>query len=107
MGLFSKDPEVIRLGGIVLRMVALSEPFYGVTIVTEGMFMGAGQTVAPFAFNASAMWLVRILGTFICTRFFGMGLVSAWACMIAHNLTLLVLYRIYYHFGKWNPLGRS
>ena len=107
MGLFSKDPEVIRLGGIVLRMVALSEPFYGVTIVTEGMLMGAGQTVTPFAFNASAMWLVRILGTFICTRFFGMGLVSAWACMIAHNLTLLVLYRIYYHFGKWNPLGRS
>ena len=27
--LFSRDPEVIRLGTTVLRMVAVSEPFYG------------------------------------------------------------------------------
>ena len=107
MRLFSKDPQVIALGGTVLRMVALSEPFYGVTIVTEGMLMGAGQTTAPFLFNATCMWLIRIVGTFICTRLLGFGLVSAWACMIAHNLTLLVVYRIYYHKGKWNPLDRT
>ena len=63
---FSKDPKVIVLGSTVLRMVALSEPIYGVSIVLEGMLQGAGQTRAPFLFNAIGMWGVRIVGTYIC-----------------------------------------
>ena len=62
----SKDPEVIRLGATVLRMVALSEPFYGVSIVTEGMLQGAGKTSMPFFFNLICMWGVRIGGTLLC-----------------------------------------
>ena len=108
MGIFSDDPEVIRLGSIVLRMVAVSEPFYGVTIVIEGMMHGMGKTVLPFVFSISGMWGVRIVGTFICTRLLGMGLVSAWACMIAHNLLLFTLFVICYRTGKWNPMhGQS
>lgn len=94
--IFSKDEEVIRLGSTVLRMVALSEPFYGVSIVTEGMLQGAGKTGVPFIFNVLCMWGARIGGTFICTRLLGMGLVSAWACMIANNMALLVCFRIYF-----------
>ena len=94
--LFSQDPEVIRLGATVLRMVALSEPFYGVPIVVEGMMLGAGQTRLPLIFNVSCMWGVRIVGTFICTRLLGLGLVSAWGCMIAHNLTLFFLFGFYF-----------
>ena len=95
--LFSKDPEVIRLGATVLRMVALSEPFYGVSIVTEGMLQGAGKTVVPFIFNIICMWGVRIGGTLVCTKMCGLGLIAAWGCMIADNLLLLVCFRIYYH----------
>ncbi len=104
MGLFSKSPEVIGLGSTVLRMVALSEPFYGVSIIVEGMMMGVGKTRRPFVYNIIGMWGVRIVGTFLCTQLLGMGLVSAWACMITHNLLLFVLYLITYIRGSWNPL---
>ncbi|MDO5425025.1 MAG: MATE family efflux transporter [Eubacteriales bacterium] len=103
MLLFSRDEEVIRLGSTVLRMVAVSEPFYGVPIVIEGMMQGVGKTVAPFVFNVCGMWGVRIAGTFICTQILGYGLVSAWACMIAHNLLLFVLFSVHYLRGKWKP----
>ena len=96
VSLFSKDSEVITLGATVLRMVALSEPFYGVSIVTEGMLQGAGKTAKPFIFNVICMWGVRILGTFVCINLLHLGLVSAWACMIADNMLLLILFRIYY-----------
>ncbi len=105
MKLFSRSPEVIALGAAVLRMVAVSEPFYGVSIIIEGMMMGVGRTVRPFVFNITGMWGVRIVGTFICTSLLGMGLVSAWACMIAHNMLLFVLYVIHYRSGHWNPLN--
>ena len=104
MGIFSASPEVIGLGATVLRMVAVSEPFYGFSIIIEGMMQGVGKTRQPFIFNILGMWAVRIVGTFICTQMLGFGLVSAWACMIAHNLLLFVLFLITYLRGGWNPL---
>lgn len=107
MRLFSQDPEVIALGATVLRMVAVSEPFYGVSIIQEGMMQGVGETAVPFVFGVSGMWGVRIAGTFLCTRILGLGLVAAWGCMIGHNLLLFVLFSLYYRSGKWNPLNRK
>lgn len=100
MQLFSHDPEVIRLGSIVLRMVAVSEPFYGVPIVLEGMMQGCGKTVAPFVYNVLGMWCVRIVGTFICTQIYDFGLISAWACMIGHNLLLFLLFTAHYGISR-------
>ena len=107
MKLFSQNVEVILLGATVLRMVAVSEPFYGVSIIIEGMLQGVGRTVTPFVFNIIGMWGVRIVGTFVCTQLLGMSLVSAWACMIAHNLLLFVLFTIHYLRGRWNPLNEA
>lgn len=103
VGLFTKDPQVAALGTTVLRMVAVSEPFYGVPIVLEGLMQGTGRTSAPFVFNIAGMWGVRILGTFVCTRLLGLGLVSAWGCMIGHNLMLFLLFGLCYLTGKALP----
>lgn len=102
--LFSRDAQVIALGSTVLRMVAVSEPVFGISIVLEGMLQGAGRTGMPFAINMIGMWGVRIVGTFICIKLLGMGLVSAWACMIGHNILLFILFSLYCLKGRWNPL---
>ena len=104
VSLFSSDAAVITLGATVLRMVAVSEPIYGVSIVVEGMLLGAGKTTAPFIFNIIGMWGIRIVGTFLCIQLWDMGLIAAWACMILHNLLLFILFTMYYARGHWNPL---
>ena len=104
MGIFSKNEAVIDLGAAVLRMVAVSEPFYGFSIIVEGFMQGVGKTKEPFVYNIIGMWGIRIVGTFICTQWLGMGLISAWACMIFHNLLLFTLFLVNYVRGKWNPL---
>ena len=106
MTLFSKDSLVIALGTTVLRMVSLSEPFFGVSIIVEGMMQGMGKTVMPFIANILGMWGVRILGTFICTQIFDYGLVSAWGCMILHNLMLFMMFAVYLVSGRYNPLNK-
>ncbi len=103
MHLFSRDTAVISLGAVVLRMVAVSEPFYGIPIVIEGMMQGLGRTVAPFIYNVLGMWCVRITGTFICIHLLGYGLVSAWGCMIGHNFLLFILFTVHYISGRWKP----
>ena len=107
MGLFSESGEVIGLGTTVLRMVALSEPCYGFSIIIEGMMLGLGNTREPFVYNILGMWGVRIVGTFVCTVFLGGGLVAAWGCMIAHNLLLFGLFLTCYLSGRWDPMERE
>ena len=104
VGLFSRDAQVIALGGAVLRMVAVSEPFYGVSVIIEGMLQGMGRTVMPFVCSLCGMWGVRIAGTWLCTRRLGMGLTAAWGCMIGHNLLLFALFGLYFLSGRWDPM---
>lgn len=104
MSIFSKSTDVILLGSTVLRMVAVSEPFYGYSIIIEGFMQGVGKTKEPFVYNIIGMWMIRIVGTFICIRFFHTGLISAWACMIAHNLFLFIMFLYCHISGTWNPL---
>lgn len=105
VSLFSKDAAVILLGTTVLRMVALSEPFYGFSIILEGMMQGMGRTVLPFVTNVIGMWAVRIVGTFVATSFFEGGLESAWGFMILHNLCIFAVYLVLLISGKWNSLN--
>ncbi len=104
VGIFSTDSQVIALGATVLRMVAVSEPFFGVAIILEGILLGMGNTIKPFIFNVAGMWGVRIVGTFLCTQLMSMGLVSAWACMILHNLLLCGCFIVYYCRGRWQEV---
>ena len=107
MQLFTKDQQVILLGTTVLRMVALSEPFYGVSIIVEGMMQGMGNTTIPFVSNVAGMWGVRIVGTYICTQLLHMGLISAWACMIGHNLLLFMIFAFLCASGRFVPRERT
>ena len=107
MSLFSDNAEVIRLGTTVLRMVAVSEPFYGFSIIVEGMHLGVGRTRTPFLYNVLGMWCVRIVGTFIFTQVMDFGLVAAWGSMIAHNLLVFTLYLTAFTRGTWNPLNQA
>jgi putative MATE family efflux protein len=107
VSLFSGSAAVISLGCTVLRMVALSEPIFGFSIVVEGMMQGVGKTKAPFIYNIIGMWGIRILGTAICTQLWSGGLVAAWACMILHNLFLFLMYLICFVRGTWNPLKQD
>ena len=104
MGIFNKEAAVITLGATVLRMVAVSEPFYGICIALEGMLQGVGNTKRPFVFNVIGMWGIRIVGTWLCITFFGGTLVSAWGCMILHNLVLFTMFLTYCTKKKNNPL---
>lgn len=104
MDVFSDSAEVIALGSTVLRMVAISEPFYGFFIVIEGLMQGVGRTKEPFVYSIIGMWGIRIFGTFIFTQLLDMNLIAAWGCMIAHNMFLFFMFLRCFIKGKWNPL---
>lgn len=91
MSVFSNSGNVVELGGQMLRMVAFSEPFFGLMICMQGIFYGMGRTKNVFYVEAFSMWCVRVLFTFLVVRVWNLGLREVWFCMIADNITKAVL----------------
>ena len=101
MALFTPDAEVIAAGVRVLRIVALTEPFYGASIILEGVFDGMGDTRTPLLISIATMWGVRILFTFVCVNVFGLGLTAVWCCMVADNMARFALLTARFVRGGW------
>ena len=79
MGMMSVDPAVIALGVQVLRIEAFAEPLFGASIVSNGVFQGAGSTVIPMLLNFGTMWGIRLpLAMLLAPR---MGLMGVWIAM--------------------------
>lgn len=101
MRMFTPEIEVANIGARMLRIVAFTEPFYGLMIVTEGLFYGVGKTKEVFFVETFSMWGIRILFTFLVTSVWMLGLSEVWYCMIADNLfKAIALFVIYYYIRK-------
>ena len=90
MRIFTVSEPVAVMGAGVLKMVAFSEPFFGLMVAWEGISYGTGHTRSVFIIESLSMWGVRIFMTYLVIRA-GMGLTAVWWCMIADNVTKAVL----------------
>lgn len=94
MRLFTPVESVASLGASMLKLVAFSEPFFGLMIVLEGIFYGMGRTRYAFLVETGSMWGIRILFTFLCVKVWQFDLRAVWYCMIADNVCKAVLFSI-------------
>ena len=101
MSLFTPDEQVIELGQSVLRIVAVSEPVFGASIILEGVFDGIGDTRTPLVISIATMWGVRILATYLCVNWLHLGLTAVWCCMVADNVARGALLFARYVRGRW------
>ena len=99
VSLFTPDREVLSLGARVLRIVAFSEPLFGLSIIISGALRGAGDTRAPFLINLASMWGVRIAVTLLYARRF--GLVGVWTAMTVELLVRGSIFLVRLLRGKW------
>lgn len=95
MQIFTNSTEVVIIGSKMLKLVSFSEIFFGLMIVLEGISYGMGQTKHIFVCESFSMWGVRIVGTFLCVKIFGLGLTAVWICMIADNICKAILLFIF------------
>lgn len=92
MRIFTTSDQVAQIGAAMLKLVAFSEPFFGIMIVMEGIFYGLGRTKYAFIIETFSMWCIRILFTFFCVKVWNLGLTAVWICMIADNVAKAILF---------------
>ena len=80
--IFSSDPAVIEQAANMLRIVAISEPLFGVSIVLSGALRGLGDTRFPLAISLVGMWAVRCTLAPILVFGLKIGLAGSWIAMV-------------------------
>jgi multidrug resistance protein, MATE family len=76
--LFSRDPDVLRVGTSLLLLAAVFQLFDGIQGVITGTLRGIGDTRTPMIVNLLAHWLVGLpLGYTLCF-FLGWGVYGLW-----------------------------
>lgn len=101
MGFFTPDLEVIEMGSVLLKILALIQIPQMIAMVYSGALKGGGDTKSPFLVALISMWGVRILGILISIHIFHLGITAICICMCTDNVTRFLLFRYIYKKEKW------
>ena len=97
--ILTPDPAVWRLGAAVLRIEAFAEPMFGASIVANGVFRGAGDTLIPSCMSLVSMWAVRLpLAALLAPR---IGLRGVWTAMAIELTFRGILYLAHLAGRRW------
>lgn len=101
VSIFTTDPEVSRYAIDCLRIVGYGYAFYGLGMVMESSFNGAGDTLTPTYLNFVIFWLFEIPLAYVLSYRFEMGPQGVfWAITIAFS-ALAVVSALVFRRGKW------
>ena len=101
---FSTDPEIIYLGGVITKILAIRVFLQIRQVITAGCLKGAGDTkfVAMVAFIS--VTIVRPLGAWLFCYPLGWGLIGAWAGTLIDQCVRCVLNSMRFKTGKWSHI---
>lgn len=101
VSLYSNETEVIETGAVMLRYVALVQPFQGAQFILAGALRGAGDTKVTAMITFLTVLLVRTSVAIVLINVVGIGLSGAWIAVAADQLLRSTLVFLRYRGGKW------
>jgi putative MATE family efflux protein len=101
IAIFTNEIEVLRYGTSALHIIAYGFAFYGLGMVLETAFNGAGDTWTPTYLNLLVFWIFEIPLAYMLAYRFEMGPDGVfWAITLAFSL-LAIASGIIFRRGKW------
>jgi len=101
IGFFTADVEVLTYGTTALHIIAYGFAFYGLGMVLETAFNGAGDTWTPTYLNFFVFWVLEIPLAYLLAYKFEMGPTGVfWAITVAFSC-LAVASALLFRRGKW------
>lgn len=99
MSLMTPVDEIIAIGAECLRIEAFAEPMFAASIVINGIFIGAGDTLRPAIMSLASMWGVRLtLAALLATTY---GLPGVWTAMAVELTFRGIIFMVRLMQGGW------
>lgn len=78
LGIFTTDASVLALGGTLLVVCAVFQPFDGVQVVSTGVLRGVGDTHTPMVCNLIGHWVIGLPLAYVLCFWRGWGVLGLW-----------------------------
>jgi len=99
IGMFTDDPEVVRIGSEYLVIVSSFYLVFTAMFMFSGVMRGAGDTLIPMFFTLFSLWIIRIpLAWLFSSKF---GETGIWWAIPAGWAAGFILSFLYYLTGRW------
>ncbi len=98
---FVNDPEVIKHGVMLFKIVSPSVIFFALFTVSTGVLQGAGDTKPIMIFNIIRLWGLRVPIVYLLVAFTTLGAVSIWTGMFVSNLIVSIAGFVLLSRGRW------
>jgi putative MATE family efflux protein len=99
--IFFQDPTVLSLGVTFLRIQALAFPLFGIIIMIEHIFAGAGDTMPPMVVGIFTAWVLEIPLILFMTKVMHLNQNGVWWAIVMANFIGTVIIWKWFRLGKW------
>ena len=96
LGLFTHNPEILKLAGTIMLIDILVEVGRAMNHIGENALNGAGDVVPPMMISMTACWGISVLFSYLLGVRWGWGLVGCWVAFMADEL-----FRGCFYLGRW------
>lgn len=103
-GLFFRESEIIEMGIIILRYLALIVLFQISQIIFSGCLRGAGDVRYTMKVSLFCVTIVRTLVTVVTVKLLGLGLVGIWLGVLSDQSMRFAFVSVRFLQGKWTKL---
>jgi putative MATE family efflux protein len=101
VGVFTSDPEVIRLGTFYLRIVGVLQPIQALLFVLAGSLDGAGDTRWVLYTTVLGLWVIRLPLAYFSGVTLGLGVLATWLAMVADVIVRSMFLTKRYRSKRW------
>ena len=101
IALFSRNREIILLGGQILIILSFIIQFQIAQVITVGSLRGAGDVKFVATLSLISVTLLRPVLTYILAYSFGFGLYGAWFSVVFDQMIRYVFSRVRFKNAEW------
>jgi putative MATE family efflux protein len=105
LGLFSRDPGIVALGGLLLWVDVLVQPAKAANIAITFSLRASGDSRFPAVVGSTLMWTVGIGSAFALAFGAGLGVIGIWLGMTVDEWIRAVVNAWRWRSGAWRNKG--
>jgi MATE family multidrug resistance protein len=104
VSIINDNPEVVRVGSKIIRLVAIFQIFDGIGIISNGCLRGAGDTRWAMFIGVGYAWFLFLPMAYIGGFVLKGGAFGAWAGATVYIMALGLTFYLRFRSGKWQSI---
>jgi Na+-driven multidrug efflux pump len=101
---FTVEHEVIKNGGLCLRIIAAGYLFYGYGMVIINVFNGSGDTRTPTWINFICFWLFQLPFAYLMALTFDFGPLGVFMAITLAEVLITIIAVCWFKKGYWKAI---